>query len=114
MPVRTKRIYDPPSPEDGYRLLIMRLWPRGIRKELVTRWEPELGPSRALLNDFHSGVVDWEKYTARYLAEMAEKRGLIAEVKKLATGRTVTLLCSCKEERHCHRTLLACLLTNNH
>ncbi|MBM3946123.1 MAG: DUF488 family protein, partial [SAR202 cluster bacterium] len=43
MPIRTKRIYDPAEPDDGYRLLIMRLWPRGIRKGRVSEWQPELG-----------------------------------------------------------------------
>ena len=55
--IRTKRIYDPPSPEDGYRLLIMRLWPRGVRKAAVDGWEKDLGPSRELLTSFRAGKL---------------------------------------------------------
>ena len=54
MPFRTKRIYDPASPEDGFRLLTMRLWPRGVSKDKVSDWEKELGPSTELLGDYRS------------------------------------------------------------
>lgn len=110
MPIRTKRIYDTAEPEDGYRLLIMRLWPRGIRKERVSEWQPELGPSRPLLKAFQSGAVDWEGYTRVYVGEMATKRELLDAVRARTSAGTVTLLCSCRDENRCHRRLLKGLL----
>ena len=58
MTLCTKRVHDPPSPEDGHRLLVMRLWPRGVRKERVDSWDRGLAPSRELLADLNSGAVD--------------------------------------------------------
>ena len=72
MAILTKRIYDPADPSDGFRLLVMRLWPRGIRKDLVSAWEKELGPSRKLLDDFHAGIP-WAEYRMRYHDEMRAK-----------------------------------------
>ena len=57
MPIQTKRIYDPPEESDGHRLLVMRLWPRGIRKERVDQWDKGLAPTRELLTDFRSHEI---------------------------------------------------------
>ncbi len=110
MAIRLKRIYDPASPEDGFRLLIMRLWPRGVKKERVSAWEKELGPSPGLLRDFLDKVVDWPAYEKRYLAEMKKKEDLLAPWAEKARGEVITLLCACKDESRCHRTLLKRLL----
>ena len=108
--IRTKRIYEAPSPDDGHRLLVMRMWPRGIRKEAVDEWQPDLGPSRGLIADFRQGRIDWPQFAARYQAEMAERGELLARVREQAQRETVTLLCSCADESRCHRTLLKGLL----
>ena len=110
MAIRTKRIYEPAGPEDGFRLLIMRLWPRGIRKDRVSAWEKELGPSPALLRGFLDGDVPWPEYVVRYRTEMAAKPDLVQKWAERARAETVTLLCACKDEEHCHRTLLRQLL----
>ena len=110
MPLRTKRIYDPPDPGDGFRLLVMRLWPRGIRKGLVDEWNRGLAPSRLLLTDLRSGAIDWDAYVQRFSAEMAERSDSIAALAALrerTAQEVVTLLCSCRDETHCHRSLLA-------
>jgi uncharacterized protein YeaO (DUF488 family) len=104
--IRTKRIYDPPSPEDGYRLLIMRLWPRGIAKASVDGWEKDLGPSREALMSFRSGKLSWEDLAARYREEMSARGDLLARYRDLGRRETVTLLCSCQDESRCHRSLL--------
>ena len=108
----TKRIYAPPSPEDGTRVLIMRLWPRGIRKEKVDLWLKELGPVKELLREFLDKKIDWAGYTPRYLAGLArpEAQEAIARVRELARDGRVTLLCGCADETHCHRSLLAAYL----
>jgi uncharacterized protein YeaO (DUF488 family) len=113
MPIRTQRIYDPATPDDGFRLLVMRLWPRGVRKERVSAWEKELGPSRALLDDFNHDRLSWEEYERRYLAEMAAKPDLLARWRERARGEVITLLCACKDAERCHRTLLKRLLESS-
>ena len=110
--ISTKRIYEPADAVDGTRVLIMRLWPRGIRKDRVTMWRKELGPVKELLRDFLDKKIDWPTYTRRYLAglERPEAQEAIAEVRALAREGRVTLLCGCADETHCHRSLLAAYL----
>lgn len=108
MDIRTKRIYEPVASDDGERVLIMRLWPRGIRKERVSVWLKELGPVPELLRAYLDEQISWEQYVPRYLAGLArpEAEAAIAEVQRRgATGR-VTLLCGCPDETRCHRSLL--------
>jgi uncharacterized protein YeaO (DUF488 family) len=107
--IATKRIYEPAEAADGTRVLIMRLWPRGIRKDRVHRWLKELGPVKELLRDFLDRKIDWPTYTRRYLAglERPEAQEAVAEVRALAREGRVTLLCGCADERRCHRSLLA-------
>jgi uncharacterized protein YeaO (DUF488 family) len=106
--VAVGRIYDPPSPDDGTRVLVMRLWPRGIRKDRVDRWLRDLAPDVGLMRGFLRGEVPWEEYSRRYLAglDRAEAQAQLAELGKLVRGGRVTLLCWCQDERRCHRTLL--------
>ena len=104
--IRIKRIYDPPSPDDGYRLLVMRLWPRGVPKAAVDAWEKDLGPSRELLTSFRARKLNWEGFTDRYREEMSARGELVARYRDLARRQTLTLLCSCPDDARCHRTLL--------
>ena len=106
MYLRIKRIYDLPSPEDGYRLLVMRRWPRGIRKQAVDAWERELAPSEPLRVAYHRGDMPWEEYARRYAEEVSPKRELLAQVACRAQRQPVSLLCSCVDETRCHRSLL--------
>jgi uncharacterized protein YeaO (DUF488 family) len=104
----TKRIYAPAAPDDGHRVLIMRLWPRGIRKERVDTWLKELGPVPTLLREFLDERITWAQYVPRYLAglERPEAQQAIAEVRRRAREGRVTLLCGCEDEARCHRSLL--------
>jgi uncharacterized protein YeaO (DUF488 family) len=106
--IAIKRIYEPAEAGDGTRVLIMRLWPRGIRKERVDRWLKELGPVKSLLRDFLDGNVDWPTYQRRYRAGLrrAEAQAQITEVRALAGQGRVTLLCGCADATRCHRSLL--------
>ncbi len=104
--IRTARVYDPPTPRDGHRLLVMRLWPRGVRKNAVDAWEKELAPSVELLRAFRRGDIAWGEFARRYRAEMRAQGELVDSVARLAKRRTVTLLCGCEDESRCHRTLL--------
>jgi uncharacterized protein YeaO (DUF488 family) len=107
-PIATKRIYEPAAPDDGARVLIMRLWPRGIRKDRVDRWLKELGPVVPLLRAFLDKKITWEQYQPRYFAglERPEAHAALVEVAGLARAGRVTLLCGCAGEQRCHRTLL--------
>lgn len=111
--VRTKRIYEPAARSDGTRVLIMRLWPRGIAKRRVDVWLRELGPVKPLLRAFLDGRVTWVQYRRRYRAGLRrpEAQAQLAEVRALARKGRVTLLCGCPDERRCHRSLLRASLT---
>ena len=106
--VTTKRIYDPGDPGDGTRVLVMRYWPRGIRKDKVDVWLRELAPQIPLLRAYLDGAITWSQYVPRYRSGLRrpEARAALAEVRRLAAAGRVTLLCGCPDPRRCHRTLL--------
>ena len=120
MPIRTKRWNDPADADDGLRLLICRIRPRGVAKarETWTDWWPDLGPSRGLLDDYHGKhgpAVTWDEYVTRYLQEMhgATQLWRIRDLaRRSAAGEVITLLCSsaCTDPERCHRSLLARLI----
>ena len=121
MTLKTKRWNDPAEPDDGFRVLVSRLRPRGVAKAAETwdAWWPDLGPSRSLLDAFHGKgepPLAWEAYVPRYLEEMRRPGALwrIRDLsRRLAAGEALTLLCSaaCTDPARCHRTLLARLVT---
>lgn len=112
--IKTKRWNDPKEPDDGFRLLVCRYRPRGVAKadETWDAWEPDLGPTVALhAAVYGKGVlpIPWATYRVRYLAEMRQRKGKIAELAaRVSAGETITLLCSssCTRESRCHRSLL--------
>jgi uncharacterized protein YeaO (DUF488 family) len=123
MPVRTKRWNDPRRDDDGFRLLICRLRPRGVSKadETWDDWWQDLGPTRDLLDAFHGKhgpPLDWDRYAARYLDEMRGPAAtwMIRDLgRRYLDGETITLLCSsaCTNPERCHRTLLAGLISTH-
>jgi len=114
-PFRIKRVYEPAEAGDGARVLIMRLWPRGIRREHVDVWLKELGPVRELLRAFLDRQVVWPEYRRRYLAGLGrpEAQDALRTVRDLAGQGPVTLLCGCPDPDHCHRSLLQAYLREN-
>jgi uncharacterized protein YeaO (DUF488 family) len=116
--IHTKRWNDPAESKDGFRLLVCRYRPRGVRKsdETWDEWCPALGPSRELHADYygkHGPPLTWSAFRRRYLAEMREQKDRIAELARgVAASETLTLLCSsaCHDAEHCHRTLLKGLI----
>jgi uncharacterized protein YeaO (DUF488 family) len=110
--IRLKRIYDPPSEDDGYRVLSTRYWPRGIPKSRVDEYTTKTAPSRALLREFKHEGLTWEDYVPRYLEEMTAPEAMttIARFAKLAGSKTITLMCICADEQRCHRSLLRHLI----
>jgi uncharacterized protein YeaO (DUF488 family) len=106
--IAIKRVYDPTGKADGTRVLIMRLWPRGIRKSRVDVWLKELGPVVPLLRAFRAGELSWAEYRRRYRKglERPEAKAHLAVVRAYAKTGRVTLLCGCPDEARCHRSLL--------
>jgi uncharacterized protein YeaO (DUF488 family) len=106
--IRLKRVYDATLPEDGYRVLSMRFWPRGVAKTAVDEYTTKTAPSKELLHAFRNEGLAWEPYVAAYLSEMErdEARWEIARLAELAKSRTITLMCACVDEDRCHRSLL--------
>jgi uncharacterized protein YeaO (DUF488 family) len=118
--LRTKRWDDPVSADDGYRLLVCRYRPRGVKREREPwdAWCAALAPSVELHAERYGktgAVLPWPDYARRYLREMERQRfwieGFAARVK---AGEPITLLCSsaCVDPAICHRTLLARLLVD--
>lgn len=112
MAVRTKRVYDVPAGGDGFRVLVMRLWPRGIRRGAVDLWLKDLGAEVANLRAWKAGRLGWPEMRRRYLAGLTREpaAGALERLRALARRRTVTLLCSCEDAARCHRSLLAAKL----
>ena len=102
MKVRVKRIYEPVAATDGVRILVDRLWPRGISKSGVKLdfWLPDIGPSTVLRRWFNHDPQRWTEFRRRYHAELKKKGTLLSTIRKQAKGRLVTLLYSAKDERH--------------
>lgn len=112
--VKTGSVYDPASEDDGQRILVTRYWPRGVKKERVGQWIRGLGPAPELIKDWKSEKISWDEFKSRYKAEFKdpEKKRLLAELKQTVKSAEadVTLLCTCREEEHCHRSLLSAML----
>jgi uncharacterized protein YeaO (DUF488 family) len=111
MPVAIKSIYEKPAPADGYRVLVMRFWPRGISKDKVDAWEKDLGTSPELIKAWKGGKIAWAEFSRRYHQEMRGQQGKVADLAEMARTGTVTLLCGCKDQARCHRSLLQDLIT---
>jgi uncharacterized protein YeaO (DUF488 family) len=111
--IRTKRVYKKPEKEDGFRVLVDRLWPRGLTKEKaqVDLWMKEIAPSDELRKWFHHSVPDWAEFVKRYKKELTKKKGLLSELRKLGKGHdTVTLLFGSKDEKQNQAVVLAVML----
>ena len=110
--VQTKRIYEPKGPTDGTRVLVMRLWPRGIKKNSVDIWLRDLGAELPLIKTWKRGKIAWPEFRRRYLAGLKRPAAQeqLRELKALAKTGPVTLLCACPDESRCHRGILTRLL----
>jgi uncharacterized protein YeaO (DUF488 family) len=100
--VRLKRAYEPPSPDDGARILVDRLWPRGVRKAeaKIDLWLKDLAPSTALRRWFGHDPARWEDFRKRYAAEVHGQREPLDQLRALARDSPVTLVYSAHDEAH--------------
>ena len=100
--IHTKRIYEEPSEDDGLRVLVDRLWPRGLSKAKakIDRWEKDLAPTTELRRWFGHDPAMWEEFLQRYRAELEGKEEALARLRREANDGTVTLLYAAKDEEH--------------
>jgi len=102
--VRVKRIYDPPAAEDGTRILVDRLWPRGIAKDkaAIDLWLRDLAPSNALRKRFHGKPEDWRAFRTAYAAELKgdAASAAVKDLKARLRKGPVTLLYAARDEAH--------------
>lgn len=112
MSVVVKRIYEPAAPRDGYRILVDRLWPRGIKKEdaAIDTWLKEVAPSTELRKWFHGGEGSFADFKKKYLAELKENPALKELIALVKANKKVTLLFGAKDEEENHAIVLAGLL----
>jgi uncharacterized protein YeaO (DUF488 family) len=112
MPIQLKRVYEPAEPSDGYRVLVERLWPRGVAKEAakLDHWAKEVAPSTALRTWFAHDPERFEEFRRRYIAELEDVEESVAALRKRARGRPVTLVFSSKEARFNNAVVLKELL----
>lgn len=102
MTVSIKRVYEKPEPADGFRILVDRLWPRGVSKEHaeVDEWLKDVGPSDALRKWFGHVPERFAEFSARYRAELQENEAFEALQSLVSENTTVTLVYSAKDEDH--------------
>lgn len=108
MRVRTKRIYEPPAAADGRRILVDRLWPRGLTKTAarIEYWAREIAPSIQLRRWYGHDPAKWKEFRRRYFAELDANATGLADLRRHLGKATVTLLYSSKEERLNNATAL--------
>lgn len=100
--LRLKRAYEPAAPEDGVRILIDRLWPRGVSKAdaALDDWMKDIAPSTALRQWFGHEPKRWPEFQRRYKAELKQHAGDLDRIRALAKKGTVTLVYSAHDEEH--------------
>lgn len=102
MNIKIKRVYEKPAKEDGFRILIDRLWPRGLTKENagVDLWLKEIAPSTQLRKWFDHDPEKWEEFKKRYHKEIIENKEAFSVLKDQVKNGNVTLVYGAKDEEH--------------
>jgi uncharacterized protein YeaO (DUF488 family) len=103
-----KRVYETPSPEDGCRILVDRLWPRGLSKEDadIDEWDKELAPSSELRTWFHHDPELWNDFSERYLKELQQSNLGKSFMERHKNQEKITLVYAAKDQEHCHPIIL--------
>lgn len=108
MAIKLKRAYDPPAAADGYRVLVDRLWPRGVKKTdaEVDDWLREIAPSNELRKWFGHDAERWPEFKKRYAAELKRNAAVLRDLARKGRKETVTLLFGAKDEEHNNAVVL--------
>jgi uncharacterized protein YeaO (DUF488 family) len=106
--IRLKRAYEAPSSDDGTRILVERLWPRGVCKEeaAIDLWLKEVAPSTELRKWYGHDPDKWEEFRRRYLAELDAKREVLDDLRRLLESGPVTFVFAARDEEHNSALLL--------
>jgi uncharacterized protein YeaO (DUF488 family) len=109
MPIQIKRAYEPASPDDGYRVLIDRLWPRGVSRQSakLDDWIKELAPSAELRQWFGHEPARFEEFRRRYTAELLGERSRLTALRRRAREGRLTLVYSAHDTEHNDAVVLA-------
>jgi len=102
MSIRVKRVYDPPSRSDGHRVLVDRVWPRGVSKEAaqIAQWLRDIAPSTKLRQWFGHDPARWDEFRRRYFRELSGREDALRSLRARARKQTVTLVFGAKNEQH--------------
>lgn len=114
--VRIKRVYEPAAKEDGYRVLVDRLWPRGIKKEAakIDLWMKDIAPSDALRKSFHHDAMKWPDFQKKYQNELKTKKEWLSQLKQLEKEHgTMTLLFGARDPEHNQAAIIAKAIKKN-
>jgi uncharacterized protein YeaO (DUF488 family) len=114
MSIRLKRAYDKPSRSDGVRILVDRLWPRGLTKDQVhvKEWLKDAAPSTQLRQWFKHDPDNWPDFRKQYIHELQQHPDVLEPVRQQARRHTVTLIYSAKDEQHNNAVVIKELLEN--
>jgi uncharacterized protein YeaO (DUF488 family) len=114
--IRIKRVYATAAKEDGWRVLVDRLWPRGMKKEAakIDLWMKDVAPSDALRKSYCHDVEKWLDFQTKYRAELKKKKALLKELKEMEKKHgKLTLLFGAKDEEHNQAVVLANVLKSD-
>lgn len=113
--IRIKRAYDPASAEDGFRILVDRLWPRGLTKEkaAVDLWLKEIAPSTELRKWFDHDATKWEQFKSKYSKELSENPANLEIIRDHLKKQSITLLYAARDTAHNEAILLQEILNNS-
>lgn len=111
--IKTKRAYLPPSSGDGVRVLVDRLWPRGVRKSdaAIDRWLKDIAPTTELRRWFGHDPARWDEFRRRYKAELSARADLLDELREIENKEPLTLVYSAHDETHNQAAVLRDVLT---
>jgi uncharacterized protein YeaO (DUF488 family) len=100
--IRLKRVYEPPSSKDGSRILVERLWPRGVTKAAaaIDLWMKEIAPSAELRKWFGHDPSRWKQFEQRYWKELRDNPEAVKELRRACAGRVVTFVYAAHDEEH--------------
>ena len=113
--IKAKRIYDKPEADDGIRILVDRIWPRGIKKNYIKidLWQKDIAPSASLRKWFNHDQGKWDEFKSRYYEELNDKQEIVKVLLEKAKEGTITLLYSSKEEKYNNAIALKEYLQSN-
>jgi uncharacterized protein YeaO (DUF488 family) len=112
--IKLKRVYDPPDKNDGRRILVERLWPRGLSKDKakVSIWMKDLAPSTELRKWYQHDLLKWDEFRRRYIKELENNKEMVEELQKISDNNTVTFVYAAHDEEHNSAVVLKQFMDN--